>query len=203
MNYDKKTIRDIDVSGKKILLRCDFNVPHDKATGVIHDDTRIVSTLPTIRYLLDHNAAVILLSHMGRPHGEWKKELSLFSARDHLEELLEMPVPLTEDVLGPDTKAKCAALQPGQFVIFFAAGGQHDHRCHDLAGAHLAQAGHAIHKRHHNIKDHQVNAAVCQLGQRLCAVPGFGTGKTRVLQVLADQIPNARFIVNDQYSCHF
>ena len=107
MNYDKKTIRDIDVSGKKILLRCDFNVPHDKATGVIHDDTRIVSTLPTIRYLLDHNAAVILLSHMGRPHGEWKKELSLFSARDHLEELLEMPVPLTEDVLGPDTKAKC------------------------------------------------------------------------------------------------
>lgn len=117
MNYDKKTIRDIDVSGKKILLRCDFNVPHDKATGVIHDDTRIVSTLPTIRYLLDHNAAVILLSHMGRPHGEWKKELSLFSARDHLEELLEMPVPLTEDVLGPDTKAKCAALQPGEVVL--------------------------------------------------------------------------------------
>ena len=68
MNYDKKTIRDIDVSGKKILLRCDFNVPHDKATGIIHDDTRIVSTLPTIRYLLEHNAAVILLSHMGRPH---------------------------------------------------------------------------------------------------------------------------------------
>ena len=117
MNYDKKTIRDIDVSGKKILLRCDFNVPHDKATGVIHDDTRIVSTLPTIRYLLDHNAAVILLSHMGRPHGEWKKELSLFSARDHLEELLEMPVPLPKDVLGPDTKAKCAALQPGEVVL--------------------------------------------------------------------------------------
>ena len=66
MNYDKKTIRDIDVSGKKILLRCDFNVPHDKTTGIIHDDTRIVSTLPTIRYLLEHNAAVILLSHMGR-----------------------------------------------------------------------------------------------------------------------------------------
>ena len=117
MNYDKKTIRDIDVSGKKILLRCDFNVPHDKATGVIHDDTRIVSTLPTIRYLLDHNAAVILLSHMGRPHGEWKKELSLFSARDHLEELLEMPVPLTKDVLGPDTKAKCAAVKPGEIVL--------------------------------------------------------------------------------------
>ena len=67
MNYDKKTIRDIDVSGKKILLRCDFNVPHDKTTGIIHDDTRIVSTLPTIRYLLEHNAAVILLSHRAAP----------------------------------------------------------------------------------------------------------------------------------------
>ena len=117
MNYDKKTIRDIDVSGKKILLRCDFNVPHDKTTGIIHDDTRIVSTLPTIRYLLEHNAAVILLSHMGRPHGQWKKELLLFSARDHLEKLLGIPVPLTQDVLGPDTKEKCAALQPGQVVL--------------------------------------------------------------------------------------
>lgn len=73
MNYDKKTIRDIDVSGKKILLRCDFNVPHDKTTGIIHDDTRIVSTLPTIRYLLEHNAAVILLSHMGRPTASGKR----------------------------------------------------------------------------------------------------------------------------------
>lgn len=117
MNYDKKTIRDIDVSGKKILLRCDFNVPHDKATGVIHDDTRIVSTLPTIRYLLEHNAAVILLSHMGRPHGQWKQEMSLFSARDHLEKLLGIQIPLTKDVLGPDTKEKCAALQPGQAVL--------------------------------------------------------------------------------------
>ncbi|MGM9579522.1 MAG: phosphoglycerate kinase [Evtepia sp.] len=117
MNYDKKTIRDIDVSGKKILLRCDFNVPHDKKTGVIHDDTRIVSTLPTIRYLLEHNAAVILLSHLGRPHGQWKQEMSLFSARDHLEKLLGIPVPMTTDVLGPDTKAKCAALQPGQVVL--------------------------------------------------------------------------------------
>ena len=117
MNYDKKTIRDIDVSGKKILLRCDFNVPHDKKTGVIHDDTRIVATLPTIRYLLEHGAAVILTSHMGRPHGVWKQENSLFSARDHLEKLLGIPVPMTTDVLGPDTKAKCAALQPGQVLL--------------------------------------------------------------------------------------
>ncbi len=117
MDHDKKTIRDVDVAGKKVLLRCDFNVPHDKKTGIIHDDTRIVATLPTIRYLLDHGAAVILLSHMGRPHGEWKREMSLFSAREHLEKLLGIPVPMTKDVLGPDTRARCAALQPGQVVL--------------------------------------------------------------------------------------
>ena len=117
MNCNKKTVRDIDLSGKKVLMRCDFNVPHDKKTGVIHDDTRIVATLPTIRYLLEHGAAVILTSHMGRPHGEWKKENSLFSAREHLEKLLGMSIDLTTDVLGPDTKAKCAALQPGQVLL--------------------------------------------------------------------------------------
>lgn len=117
MDHDKKTIRGVDVAGKKVLLRCDFNVPHDKKTGIIHDDTRIVATLPTIRYLLDHGAAVILLSHMGRPHGEWKREMSLFSAREHLEKLLGIPVPMTKDVLGPDTRARCAALQPGQVVL--------------------------------------------------------------------------------------
>ena len=117
MDHDKKTIRGVDVAGKKVLLRCDFNVPHDKKTGIIHDDTRIVATLPTIRYLLDHGAAVILLSHMGRPHGEWKREMSLFSAREHLEKLLGIPVPMTKDILGPDTRARCAALQPGQVVL--------------------------------------------------------------------------------------
>lgn len=117
MNYDKKTIRDVDVSGKKVLLRADFNVPHDKKTGEIQDDTRIVATIPTIRYLLDQGAAVIVCSHLGRPHGVWKAELSLKSACERLSHLLEMPVPLTADVLGPDTRAKAAALQPGQVML--------------------------------------------------------------------------------------
>jgi len=117
MNYNKKNIRDIDVSGKKILMRCDFNVPYDKKTGEIQDDTRIVATIPTIRYLLDHNAAVILTSHLGRPKGEWKKENSLYSAREHLEKLLGMPVPMTTDVLGPNTKEMAANLQPGQVML--------------------------------------------------------------------------------------
>ena len=117
MNYNKKNIRDIDVAGKKILMRCDFNVPYDKKTGEILDDTRIIATIPTIRYLLDQNAAVILTSHLGRPKGEWKKENSLYSAREHLEKLLGIPVPMTTDVVGPNTKEMAAALQPGQVML--------------------------------------------------------------------------------------
>ena len=117
MNYNKKNIRDIDVAGKKILMRCDFNVPYDKKTGEILDDTRIIATIPTIRYLLDQNAAVILTSHLGRPKGEWKKENSLYSAREHLEKLMGIPVPMTTDVLGPNTKEMAAALQPGQVML--------------------------------------------------------------------------------------
>ena len=77
MNYNKKTVKDIDVAGKKVLLRCDFNVPQDKATGAITDDKRIVAALPTIAYLLDQKAAVIACSHLGKPKGEWKQSLSL------------------------------------------------------------------------------------------------------------------------------
>ena len=77
MNYNKKTIMDVDVAGKKILLRCDFNVPQDKTTGEITSDKRIVAALPTIRYLLDKGAAVIACSHLGKPKGEWKEKLSL------------------------------------------------------------------------------------------------------------------------------
>ena len=77
MNYNKKTVQDVDVRGKKVLLRCDFNVPQDKETGAITSDKRIVAALPTIRYLLDNGAAVIACSHLGKPKGEWKPELSL------------------------------------------------------------------------------------------------------------------------------
>ena len=117
MNYNKKTVRDIDVAGKKVLLRCDFNVPQDKTTGAITDDKRIVAALPTIRYLLEQNAAVIACSHLGKPKGEWKESLSLAPVAQHLSQLLGREVLFAKDIIGPDAQAKAAALQPGQIML--------------------------------------------------------------------------------------
>jgi phosphoglycerate kinase len=140
MNYNKKTVRDVDVQGKKVLLRCDFNVPLAKdGSGVITDDKRIRAALPTIQYLLDQNAAVIACSHLGKPAAtfesyakkqaekgkeateeSWKKslkELSLAPVAKRLSELLGRPVIMAEDVVGPDAQAKAAALKPGEIML--------------------------------------------------------------------------------------
>ena len=117
MNYNKKTVSDIDVTGKKVLLRCDFNVPQDKETGAITDDKRIRAALPTIQYLLDHNAAVIACSHLGKPKGEWKEKLTLAPVAQRLSELLGREVIFAKDIIGEDAKAKAAALQPGQIML--------------------------------------------------------------------------------------
>ena len=143
MNYNKKTVKDIDVKGKKVLLRCDFNVPMAKdGSGVITDDKRIRAALPTIQYLLDQGAAVIACSHMGKPvatfesykkkqlekgkdeasitEEKWKKslaELRMEPVAARLSELLGKPVILADDVVGPDAQAKAAALEPGQILL--------------------------------------------------------------------------------------
>ena len=142
MNYQKKTVRDIDVKGKKVLLRCDFNVPQDKKTGAITSDKRIVAALPTIRYLLDQGAAVIACSHLGKPQPDfdkwvkkqtekgkdpatltedaWSKEqkkLTLAPVAARLAELLGQEVIFASDVVGEDAQAKAAALQPGQVLL--------------------------------------------------------------------------------------
>ena len=113
----KKTIADVQVEGKKVLVRCDFNVPLDKATGAITDDKRIRAALPTIKYLLDHNAAVILCSHLGKPKGEWKESLSLAPVAKRLEELLGQPVIFAKDIVGEDAKAKAKALKCGEVML--------------------------------------------------------------------------------------
>ena len=117
MNYNKKTIMDEDVAGKKILLRCDFNLPQDKATGAITSDKRIVAALPTIKYLLEKGAAVIACSHLGKPKGEWKEKLSLAPVAVRLSQLLGQEVIFAKDVVGEDAKAKAAALQGGQIML--------------------------------------------------------------------------------------
>ncbi len=115
MNYNKKSVEDIDVSGKRVLCRCDFNVPIKG--GVITSDKRIVAALPTIEYLVKHGAKVILCSHMGKPKGEYKPELSLKVVADRLSELLGQTVIMADDVAGPDAQAKAAALQDGQVML--------------------------------------------------------------------------------------
>ena len=115
MNYNKKSIEDIEVAGKRVLCRCDFNVP--TKGGVITSDKRIVAALPTIQYLVDKGAKVILCSHMGKPKGEWKPELSLKIVADRLSELLGKEVIMAADVAGEDSKAKAAALQNGDVML--------------------------------------------------------------------------------------
>ncbi|MBQ2829435.1 MAG: phosphoglycerate kinase, partial [Oscillospiraceae bacterium] len=117
MNYNKKTVLDIDVKGKKVLLRCDFNVPQDKATGEITSDKRIVAALPTIRHLLENGAAVIACSHLGKPKGEWKEKLTLAPVAKRLGELLGKEVIFAKDVIGEDAKAKAASLKGGEIML--------------------------------------------------------------------------------------
>ena len=115
MNYNKKSIEDINVSGKRVLCRCDFNVP--TKNGKITSDKRIVAAMPTIKYVVDHNAKVILCSHMGKPKGEVKPELSLQVVADRISELLGKPVVMAKDVVGEDAKTKAAALKDGDVML--------------------------------------------------------------------------------------
>jgi len=115
MNYNKKSIEDINVSGKRVLCRCDFNVP--TKNGKITSDKRIVAAMPTIKYLVDHNAKVILCSHMGKPKGEVKPELSLQVVADRISELLGKPIVMAKDVVGEDAKTKAAALKDGDVML--------------------------------------------------------------------------------------
>lgn len=117
MNYNKKSVLDAAVSGKKVLLRCDFNVPQNKETGEITSDKRIKAALPTIKYLLDNGAAVIACSHLGKPKGEWKPKLSLAPVAEHLSKLLDRPVIFANDIIGEDAKAKAAALKSGEIML--------------------------------------------------------------------------------------
>ncbi len=114
---NKKTVKDIDVTGKKVLVRCDFNVPQDKETGEITDNRRIKAALPTIQYLLDNNAKVILCSHLGRPKGEVNPKYSLKPVAEELSKLLGKEVKLAKDVVGEDAKRLTENMKEGEIVL--------------------------------------------------------------------------------------
>ena len=116
MAFNKKTIRDIDVDGKRVLVRVDFNVP--VADGVVGDTTRIEAAIPTIKYLVDHNAKVILMSHLGRPKGDGPEPaLSLKPVAEKLAELSGLDVTFVPDTYGDEAAAAAAALEPGQVLV--------------------------------------------------------------------------------------
>ncbi|MDE7035683.1 MAG: phosphoglycerate kinase [Eubacteriales bacterium] len=116
MQYNKKSVEDIEVAGKKVIVRCDFNVPQDD-TGRITDDKRIVASLQTIKYLLAQKAAVILCSHLGRPKGQVNPKYSLKPVAERLTELLGQEVKLADDVVGESAKSLAAALKPGEVML--------------------------------------------------------------------------------------
>ena len=168
---NKKSVTDVDVKGKRVLVRCDFNVP--LKDGAITSDKRIVAALPTIKYLLEHGAAVILCSHLGRPKGEFKPEFSLAPVAVRLGELLGKPVIMAKDVVGEDAKAKAAALKPGELLMLenvrFEAGETKNNP--DLAKAFASLA--EIYVNDAFGSAHRAHASTAGVADYLPAVCGF------------------------------
>ncbi|MCI9424604.1 MAG: phosphoglycerate kinase [Flavonifractor sp.] len=191
MNYNKKTVKDIDVAGKKVLLRCDFNVPMAKdGSGVITDDKRIRAALPTIQYLLEQNAAVVACSHLGKPKGEVKPELSLKPVAARLSELLGRTVIMAADVVGPDAQAKAAALQPGQVLLLENTRFEKGETKNDpelakqlaaMADVYVSDAFGAVHRAH---------ASTAGVADHLPAVSGFLIQKE--LEIIGGALANPK-----------
>ena len=188
MNYNKKTVTQVDVKGKKVLLRCDFNVPQDKKTGAITDDKRIRAALPTVQYLLENGAAVIACSHLGKPKGEWKESLSLAPVAKRLSELLGKEVLFAADIVGEDAKAKAAALQPGEILLlenlrFDPREEKNDptfaKELADMAELYVSDAFGTVHRAH---------ASTAGVAAYLPAVSGFLIGKE--LEIMGKALEN-------------
>ncbi len=172
MNYNKKSVRDIDVSGKKVLLRCDFNVP--MKNGVITSDKRIVSAMPTIRYLLENNAAVIACSHLGKPKNGPDPKLSLAPVAARISELLDgKEVKMAEDVVGDSAVKLASELKPGEIMLLentrFEKGETKNDpelvkKLASLAEIYVSDAFGAVHRAH---------ASTAGVAEYLPAVSGF------------------------------
>ena len=131
---NKKTVKDINLQGKKVFVRCDFNVPMDEKQNIT-DNTRMVAALPTIKYLLENNCAVILCPHLGRPKGEYKPEFSLKPVAKELANLLGKEIIMAKDVIGEDAKTKANALQNGEIMLLENVRFHKEETANDLAFA--------------------------------------------------------------------
>jgi len=181
----KKTIEDVDVANKRVLVRCDFNVPLDE-NGRITDDLRIRASLPTIQYLLDHGAAVILCSHLGRPKGKPVESMRLTPVAERLSELLGVPVKKTDEVVGDRVLAAARALKPGEVLLLentrFEPGEEKNdpelsRKLAELADLFVNDAFGAAHRAH---------ASTAGVAAYLPAVSGFLMG--REIEVLSNAL---------------
>ena len=169
---NKKTVKDIDLKGKKVLVRCDFNVPMNEERKIT-DNTRIVAALPTIKYLLEQDCAIILCSHLGRPKGEFKPEFSLKPVAEELSKLLGKEVIMAKDVIGEDAKTKAANLQQGQIMLLENVRFHKEETDNDpnfakelasMAEVYVSDAFGAVHRAH---------ASTAGVAEYLPAVAGF------------------------------
>ena len=183
---NKKTIEDIDVSGKRVLVRCDFNVPLDGTK--ITDETRIVAALPTIKYLLDHNAAVILCSHLGRPKGEFNMKYSLAPVAERLSEKLDKKVVLAKDVIGPDAQKCVSEMKPGDVVLLENVRFHKEEEKNDPAFAKELASMAEIYVNDAFGTAHRAHASTEGVAHYLPAVAGFLIGKE--LDVMGKALEN-------------
>ncbi len=186
---NKKTVKDICVKGKKVLVRCDFNVPLDENKNIT-DETRINAALPTIKYLLDNGAAVILCSHLGRPKGEFNMKYSLAPVAKRLSEKLGFEVKLAKDVIGPDAKKLAAEVKPGEAILLENVRFQPEEEKNDpafakelasMADLYVSDAFGTVHRAH---------ASTAGVAACLPAVAGFLIGKE--LDFLGSAVENPK-----------
>ena len=186
---NKKTVKDIDLKGKKVFVRCDFNVPMD-ANQNITDNTRIVAALPTIKYLLDQNCKIILASHLGRPKGEFKPEFSLKPVAAELSKLLGKDVIMAKDVIGEDAMSKAANLKEGEIMLLENVRFHREETDNDPEFAKKLASMAEVYVNDAFGTAHRAHASTAGIAAYLPAVAGFLIEKE--LTVLGDAINNPK-----------
>lgn len=190
---DKKTVRDVDLKGKRVIMRADFNVPLDG--DEITDDTRIQAALPTIEYVLEQGASLILMSHLGRPKAQVKPEMSLAPVAKRLSELLDQPVTMAPDTVGPEVKALADEMEPGDVMLLentrFHAGEkkndpEYARQMADMAEVFVNEAFGTAHRAH---------ASTVGVTDYLPAVSGFLIEKEMKFLGRASENPDHPYVV--------